>query len=178
MTTTHNLGSILHDGNLDSVLEADDVCTLTIDVPHVRKHQGHEKTQRYQVRCEGVTACAFKIWEPPADPRPVPGSGIDKDARAKAAADWSARGSYVTQDWSRFVQALATEEGRYWLVEATLDEGSTPALKLRGNIGGDWCELAIEARVIVLTETNGKVHTVAEFIALGDAYWEAWSAKG
>ena len=178
MTTTHNLGAILHDGDLESVLEAGDVCTLFIDVPHVRKHQGHEKTQRYQLRCEGVSVRTFSVWEPPADPRPEHPSGIDGESRAKADVDWFARGTFVTQDWSRFVQALATKEGRYWLIEASLDEGTSQVLKLRGNIGNDWGELAVEARVIVLTETSGKVHTVAEFIALGDAYWEAWSAKG
>ena len=56
-------------------------------------------------------------------------------------------------------------------------EGTSQVLKLRGNIGDDWCELAVEARAIVFTETSGMVHTPAEFIALGNAYWDAWSAK-
>ena len=175
---TTDLWPCLHDAILESIHDEADVCTLSLDIAHVRKHQGHEKTQRYQVRGEGVTVRTFSVWEPPQDPRPAPGPGVDPDARAQADADWFARGTFIAQDWSRFVDALATKEGSYWLIEATLDEGANQALKLRGNIGNDWCELAVEARVIVFTETSGKVHTPAEFIAMGDAYWEAWSAGG
>lgn len=177
MTTTHDLGAILHDGIFDSVLEAGDVCTLVIDIPHVREHQGHEEAQRYQLRCERVRVRTFSVWEPPADPRPVHPSGIDPESRAKADADWFARGTFVPQDWSRFVAALATEASSYWLIEATLEEGTSQVLKLHGNIGDDWCELAVKADEIVFTETSGKVHTAAEFIALGNAYGDAWMAE-
>jgi hypothetical protein len=173
-----DLWAILHDGHLETVHAADGICTLTIDVPHVRKHQGHEKTQRYQVRCEGVIAHAFSSWEPPADPRPMHEKGIEREAREKADADWFARGIFIAQDWARFVEARAAKEGDFWLQEAALDEAATDTLKLRGNIGNDWCELAVEARVIVFAETSGRVHTTSEFIALGEAYWDAFSAKG
>ena len=122
MTTTHDLWSILHDADLEAVQVGEGTCTLIIDSPHVRKHQGHDETQRYEVRCEAVTVRSFSIWQPPADPRPSHQKGFDPELHANAEQEWWSRGIFIESDWSKFVAALATEEGSFWLIEATLEE--------------------------------------------------------
>lgn len=169
MITTLDLWPTLHDGDLDAVHEVDDVLTLQIDVPHVRKHHGHDNTQRYQMRCEGVTTRTFTLWTPTDTPEPADAEG--------ANTGWWSKGTFVAQEWSQFARSITAHAIRCCVIEATLDEGTPQVLKLHGNYGNDWFALTVEARVIVFTETSGSVHTTSEFIALGEAYWTAWSRK-
>jgi hypothetical protein len=182
-----SLWTCLHDAELTAVTSDlwNRTVVLEFDVLHLRKHHHLPEDLRFRCRlCDvrSVRAVAFAYPEPPllnglTLPAPPEVAGMSVEEQLHLKGEYTARGRDESVSWGSFEAALA--DTRFEVLEAEFVQNSeTVALHLEGRLDDEyWYRLFLQAGSLAVERSDGAACSLERFIALGDAYWEAFSSR-
>jgi len=181
LAEAESLWPVLHDGVLEQYADAGDSVSLVIDVPHVRAHAGLPRESRFRVECSGVVEVSLVEWQLPAG-APEQAASESREVYSARCQAWRERGTFPSVARDRFAAELAREGARLDISKACIaDVPATGGIVLW--IGGmlrpdeEWRELVVEAHSVAILEGDRPLERPA-FVALGEAYWDAWEKRG
>ncbi len=175
-TQTFSLWHSLHDGSLLSVtsdLLAGTV-TLRFEVDYVRDFHQLPEGAHFFIALEGVQSVRALCSVPWPGEFSIP-QGTPREQQSSMVDEYQAKWREESRSWAEF-EGL-TDKGLE-VMDATLARGANSvALKLEVMVENDSYERAyLRGEGITFIVGDRKV-TQEEFLALGEAYWEAFSAR-
>jgi hypothetical protein len=176
---TFSLWDILHDGDLlaiESDLFARTV-TLRFDVGYVRNFHHLPEETRFVIVVNGVRSVRSFRNVPWPGGCPIP-QGTPNDQRTALISEYHRKWREESQSWTDF-ERLTSDPYGLEVSSATLGRGpDAVALQLGLLVARDsYVEAYIRGEGITFYAGERQV-ALQEFVALGEAYWEAFAKKG
>ena len=177
-----SLWESLHDGELlgvhSDLLER--TIVLEIDVSHLRSFHNLGEETRFLLTLhdvESTRVAAFTVW-PGGAPEMA---GKSPEEQTLLVAEYQAKWREESVGWNDFVSAFPTNTLDIYTAELVQSEHIT-TLQLTGSLDGDtfddrYSTIFLRAKELSIRQSDGLHLTLAQFLQLGEFYWEAWSAN-
>jgi hypothetical protein len=175
-----SLWECLHDGPLESVT-SDMLArsmTILVDVPYVWKFHQMPSETRFRLVLEGVRvieAFQFAAW--PGEL--VKPEGVSWEESERLRHEHYKKGRLESIDWQILAQKLEHPE-EYEISNATITESNTGTVILMLQLtdySRDFPEIRVTAEKLRTFLNADHELTLEEFLALGEAYWKAFSER-
>lgn len=170
----------LHDAIIHQITSNRAERTLTIEIEsgHIQKHHGLGDEYRFLwsfERVRSVRADNIRDW-PERCPEIV--LGLVGEERSQAISEWHEWSRRESVSWSEVETAFLDDDVIYdvYSVLVAADE-DTVAVKVQGNLDGEYYELIIQAGSAVFIGSDGIEYNSLELDAMGEAYWDAFASR-
>jgi hypothetical protein len=158
---------------------------LEFDVFYIREHHHLPDNclfEFYFTDIRSVRAITYSYPDPPklngmSIPAPPAIVGMRVEDKLRLKGEYVQKGRYETVTWGEFEKALADAE--FEVHDAEIVQGEeVVTLRLWGMLGGeDWHQLVLRASRLSVHRSDDVAFSLDDLIALGNAYWEAFSQR-
>jgi hypothetical protein len=126
------------------------------------------------VGVQSVRSLRYTVWPGTVEIH----AGMPREEQSRRVAEYQAKWREESEDWSKFESAVNTNDSPE-VSDATLVSGSDAiALHLGLLIAdGSYREVFIRAESLEIGTSDGLRFTLAQYLALGEAYWAAFAAR-
>jgi hypothetical protein len=178
-TETVNLWDCLHDGSLVHI--ASDLMERTVllrfDVDYVRDFNKLPKGLTFEfllLGVQSVRSLRCSRWPGPCEVH----AGMPKEEQSRRVAEYQAKWREESDDWNTF-ETAANNADSPEVLDATLVQGGRGTTLRLGLLMADdsYRNVFLRADSLGIRTSDGRQFTVAEYLALGEAYWKAFAER-
>jgi hypothetical protein len=174
-----SLWACLHDAELLAIRSDRHQRTVALEmaVSYLREHFHLPEDLLFLVRLDevkGVYACEHVPW--PGGIELAPSASLEE--QEQAAAEWQVRGREESLGWGAFEGAVG-QEGFEVSDAGLVSSESGLSLCLQGQVLAteQWCRVRVDGAALSVQRSDGEPFSLDELLAMGDAYWEAFSGR-